>query len=185
MTLPASLILLIAAVTAVRLVELAVARRNARWAFDRGGVEYGQRHYPAMVVLHVFLLVGILAEVALADRTFTPLTGWPCLAVLALAQAGRAWCMRALGPQWNTRVIVVPTAPLVTTGPYRWMRHPNYLVVACEGIALPLVHTAWITAFLFTLANTAWLAVRIRTENTVLWPAAPEPAVCRNELGLG
>ncbi|MFI1680461.1 isoprenylcysteine carboxyl methyltransferase family protein [Streptomyces sp. NPDC020607] len=172
MTLPASLLLLVAAVTAVRLVELTVARRNARWAFDRGGAEYGQRHYPAMVVLHVCLLVGILAEAALADRAFMPLIGWPCLALLALAQAGRGWCMRALGPQWNTRVIVVPAVPLVTTGPYRWMRHPNYLVVVVEGIALPLVHTAWVTALLFTLANTAWLVVRIRTENRVLWPVA-------------
>ncbi|MEU5899421.1 MULTISPECIES: isoprenylcysteine carboxyl methyltransferase family protein [Streptomyces] len=170
MTPPASLLLLIAAVSAVRLVELAVARRNARWASARGGTEYGRRHYAPMVVLHVCLLLGILAEAALADRAFTPPLGWPCLAVLALAQAGRAWCMRALGPQWNTRVLVVPTAPLVTTGPYRWMRHPNYLIVAVEGIALPLVHTAWITALLFTLANTVWLVIRIRTENRVLWP---------------
>ncbi|MET7359037.1 isoprenylcysteine carboxylmethyltransferase family protein [Streptomyces sp. NPDC005562] len=171
MTPPAGLLLLIAAIAAVRLVELGAARRNAQWAFTRGGVEYGRRHYPAMVVLHVCLLVGILAEVTLADRAFAPLIGWPCLVVLSLAQAGRAWCMRALGPQWNTRVIVVPTVPLVTTGPYRWMRHPNYLVVVAEGIALPLVHTAWITALAFTLVNTAWLVVRIRTENRALWPA--------------
>lgn len=171
MTPPASLLLLVTAISAVRLVELAVARRNARWAFAQGGTEYGQRHYPPMVVLHICLLVGILAEVSLADRAFTPLIGGPCLAVLVLAQAGRAWCMRALGPQWNTRVVVVPTAPVVTTGPYRWMRHPNYLIVVVEGIALPLVHTAWLTALLFTLANTPWLVVRIRTENKVLWPA--------------
>lgn len=69
--------------------------------------------------------------------------------------------MRALGPRWNTRVIVVPGLPLVTTGPYRWMRHPNYLIVLFEGIALPLVHTAWITAMLFTIANTPWLVVRV------------------------
>jgi methyltransferase len=170
-TIPVSLFVLVTAVAVVRLVELTTARRNARWAIDRGGIEYGQRHYPVMVTLHVCLLVGTAAEVALTHRAFVPLIGWPALAVLILVQAGRAWCMRALGPRWNTRVIVVPELPLVTTGPYRWMRHPNYLIVVFEGIVLPLVHTAWITAMLFTIANTPWLFVRVRTENAVLWPA--------------
>ncbi|MFF8642728.1 isoprenylcysteine carboxyl methyltransferase family protein [Streptomyces sp. NPDC015345] len=170
-TIPLSLFVLMTAVAVVRLVELTTARRNARWAIDRGGIEYGQRHYPVMITLHVCLLVGTVAEVALTDRAFVPLIGCPALAVLILVQAGRAWCMRALGPRWNTRVIVVPGLPLVTTGPYRWMRHPNYLIVLFEGIALPLVHTAWITAMLFTIANTPWLVVRVRTENAVLWPA--------------
>ena len=169
-TIPVSLFVLVTAVAVVRLVELTTARRNARWAIDRGGVEYGQRHHPVIITLHVCLLVGTVAEVALTGRAFVPLIGWPALAVLILVQAGRAWCMTALGPRWNTRVIVVPGLPLVTTGPYRWMRHPNYLIVLFEGIALPLVHTAWITAMLFTIANTPWLVVRVRTENAVLWP---------------
>ncbi|WP_063774684.1 isoprenylcysteine carboxyl methyltransferase family protein [Kitasatospora azatica] len=169
-TIPVSLFVLVTAVAVVRLVEVTTARRNARWAIDRGGVEHGQRHHPVIVILHVCLLVGAVAEVALTGRAFVPLIGWPALAVLILVQAGRAWCMRALGPRWNTRVIVVPGLPLVTTGPYRWMRHPNYLIVLFEGIALPLVHTAWITAMLFTIANTPWLVVRVRTENAVLWP---------------
>ncbi|MER8041245.1 isoprenylcysteine carboxylmethyltransferase family protein [Streptomyces sp. NPDC094032] len=172
MTIPASLLALIAAMGVVRLVELTTARRNARWAFAHGGVEYGRRQYPVMVALHVCLLVGTVAEVALTGRAFAPATGWPALAFLVLTQAGRAWCMRTLGPRWNIRVIVVPGLPPVTTGPYRLLRHPNYLIVLCEGIALPLVHTAWITALLFTLANTAWLVVRVRTENALLWPAA-------------
>lgn len=174
-TIPVSLFVLMTALAVVRLVELTTARRNTRWAIERGGSEYGQRHYPVMITLHVCLLVGTVVEVALTDRAFVPLIGWPALAVLILVQAGRAWCMRALGPRWNTRVIVVPGLPLVTTGPYRWMRHPNYLIVLSEGIALPLVHTAWITAMLFTIVNTPWLVVRIRTENSVLRPAA-EPA---------
>ncbi|MEU1028301.1 isoprenylcysteine carboxylmethyltransferase family protein [Streptomyces mirabilis] len=170
-TIPVTLFVLVAAVAVVRLVELTTAHRNMRWAILRGGIEHGQRHHPVMITLHVCLLVGTVAEVALTDRAFVPLVGWSALVVLILVQAGRAWCMRALGPRWNTRVIVVPGLPPVTTGPYRWMRHPNYLIVLFEGIALPLVHTAWITAMLFTLANTPWLVVRIRTENAVLWPA--------------
>ncbi|MFH8609669.1 isoprenylcysteine carboxyl methyltransferase family protein [Streptomyces sp. NPDC018029] len=180
-TIPVSLYVLVTAVTVVRLVELTTARRNARWAIDRGGIEYGERHYPVMIALHVCLLVGTVAEVALADRAFVPLIGWPALAVLVLVQAGRAWCMRALGPRWNTRVIVVPGLPLVTTGPYRWMRHPNYLIVLFEGVALPLVHTAWITAVLFTIANTPWLAVRVRTEDAVLWPVARACSQCGSD----
>lgn len=170
-TIPVSLSVLMTVMVVVRLVELANARRNARWAIERGGIEYGRRQHPVMITLHVCLLVGTVAEVALADRAFVPAIGWSALAVLILVQAGRAWCMRALGPRWNTRVIVVPGLPLITTGPYRWMRHPNYLIVLFEGITLPLVHTAWITAMLFTIANTPWLVVRVRTENAALWPA--------------
>ena len=110
--------------------------------------ETGQGHYPAMVALHTGLLAACPAEVWLADRPFVPALAWPMLAVLAAAQALRWWCIHTLGPRWNTRVIVVPGLPLVTGGPYRWrwLRHPNYVAVVAEGVALPLVHTAWVTA---------------------------------------
>ncbi|MFI9152528.1 isoprenylcysteine carboxyl methyltransferase family protein [Streptomyces sp. NPDC053367] len=168
--LPAGLLVLVAALVGERLFELAVARRNARWAAARGGVEYGQGHYPVMVVLHVGLVVGMLAEVALLPRPFIPALGWTALAAVVLANVLRAWCMHALGPQWNTRVIVVPGLPLVSDGPYRWMRHPNYLIVIVEGVALPLVHSAWVTALVFTVANAALLTVRMRLEDRVLRP---------------
>ncbi|WP_306320001.1 MULTISPECIES: isoprenylcysteine carboxyl methyltransferase family protein [unclassified Streptomyces] len=168
---PAGLLVLLAAITAERLLELVVAKRNARWAAARGGVEYGRGHYPVMVVLHVGLIAGTLAEVALVPREFTPAVGWPALTAVVLANVVRGWCMHALGPQWNTRVIVVPGMPLVTTGPYRWTRHPNYLIVILEGFALPLVYSAWITATLFTVADAALLSVRMRVENRVLRPA--------------
>jgi methyltransferase len=90
------------------------------------------------------------------------------LAVVVLAQALRWWCIRTLGPQWNTRVIVVPGMPRVTGGPYRWMKHPNYVAVVVEGIALPLVHTAWITAVVFTVLNAWVLRVRLADENRAL-----------------
>jgi methyltransferase len=159
---------LVVAVALMRLVELRVAARNLAWARASGGVESGQRHYPAMVTIHLALLVGCVAEAVLLDRPFLPLLGWSMLALLLAAHVLRWWCIRTLGPQWNTRVVVVPGLPLVTSGPYRWLRHPNYVAVVAEGIALPLIHTAWLTAVLFTVANAAVLRVRLRVEETAL-----------------
>jgi len=146
-----------------RVVELVISKRNAAWAVARGGVESGLGHFPAMVALHTGLLVGALAEVWLLDRPFIPWLGWPMLVIALLCQAGRYWVIASLGKQWNTRVIVVPGMPLSRRGPYRfgWLRHPNYVIVAIEGIALPLVHTAWITAIVFTVLN-AILLLRFR-----------------------
>ena len=154
-----------------RLAELVVAKRNLAHSLARGGHEAGFGHYPAMVVLHSGLLAGCLLEVWLADRPFVPALGWVMLAVVLAAQALRWWCIRTLGPQWNTRIVVVPGLTRVTGGPYRLFAHPNYVAVVAEGIALPLVHTAWITALVFTLLNAVLLRVRIRTENLALQEA--------------
>lgn len=154
-----------------RLVELVISKRHAARAFARGGVEHGLGHFPAMVVLHTGLLLACIAEVVLLDRPFLGAVGWPMLVIALLCQAGRYWVIWALGEQWNTRVIVVPGATRVTRGPYRWpwLRHPNYWIVAIEGIALPLVHSAWITALVFTVLNAILLlGFRIPTENRAL-----------------
>lgn len=151
-----------------RLAELVLSKRHAAWAFARGGVEHGRGHYPPMVVLHTGLLLGAFAEAWLADREFLPWLGWPMLAVVVLAQALRWWCISTLGRQWNTRVIVVPDLSLITRGPYRMLRHPNYVAVVAEGVALPLVHTSWVTALVFTVLNAWLLTVRIRAENAAL-----------------
>jgi methyltransferase len=161
-------VLLVAAVGVERLAELVVATRNARWAFAHGGVESGRGHYPVMAAMHAAFLVACIAEVAVADRPFLPWLGWPMLALVVASQALRWWCVATLGHQWNTRVIVVPGLPLVSAGPYRWLRHPNYVAVVVEVVALPLVHTAWVTALVFTLANAAVLAVRIPVEERAL-----------------
>jgi methyltransferase len=163
---------LIGAVAAERLAELVVARRNTRWSRERGGVEAGQRHYPALVLLHTGFLAGCLAEVRLAGRPFAPSVGWLMFAVVVAAQGLRWWCISTLGPRWNTRVIMIPGLPPVTRGPYRWLRHPNYVAVAVEGAALPLVHGAWVTAIAFTVCNAALLVVRIRCEDAALAAAA-------------
>lgn len=159
---------LVLAVAGERVAELTVALRHTRWSAARGGIEAGSGHYPAMVTLHTALLAGCLAEVWLAGRTAHPLLGWTMVGVVVAAQALRWWCIRTLGPRWNTRVIIVPGLPLVTGGPYRWLRHPNYVAVAAEGVALPLAHGAWLTAVLFTLLNTALMAVRVRCEDGAL-----------------
>jgi len=152
-----------------RVAELMVSARNARWSFARGGVEYGRRHFPPMVALHTGLLLACLAEVWFGDRPFLPGLGWPAFAVVVASQGLRWWCIGSLGPRWNTRVIVVPGLPPVTRGPYRVLRHPNYVAVVLEGVALPLVHTAWITAIAFTALNAVLLlAVRIPCENRAL-----------------
>ena len=160
--------LLIGLVALERLAELVVARRNERWSRARGAVEAGAAHYPVMVLLHTGLLLGALLEVGLGGRPFVPGLGWTMLALVVLAQALRWWCIATLGRQWNTRVLVVPGLPRVVRGPYRWFSHPNYLAVVVEGFALPLVHTAWLTAAVFTVLNTVLLAVRIATENAAL-----------------
>lgn len=159
----------VAATAVERLAELVVSARNARWSFARGGVESGRDHFPAMVALHTALLVACVAEVVLADRPFLPWLGWPMLALVVASQALRWWCITTLGPRWNTRVIVVPGLPLVDRGPYRWFRHPNYVAVVVEGIALPLVHTAWVTALAFTVLNAVLLwRFRIPAEERAL-----------------
>lgn len=178
---------LIAAVCAERVAELVIAKRNAAWSFARGAVEYGFAHYPPMVVLHTGLLVGCIVEPLAAHRTFVAWLGWPMIALELAAQALRWWCISTLGPRWNTRVIVVPGLPLVRTGPYRhaWLKHPNYVAVVVEGVALPLAGSAWITAAVFTVLNAVLLTVRIRCEARALVtvPASTEWSASAGSAG--
>lgn len=160
--------LFIALIGAERLVELAFARRNAAWSFAHGGREFGSGHYPVMVGMHVALLLSCMAEVAFGNRPFIPVLGWTMVAVVAASTAVRWWCVMVLGRHWNPRLIVVPGASLVRRGPYRWVHHPNYAAVTAEVAALPLVHSAWVTAIVFSIANAMVLTVRIRAENTAL-----------------
>lgn len=168
-------IVLVGLVGLERVAELVVSLRNAAWSRRQGGVESGQGHYPFMVVLHTGLLAGCVVEAVVADRPFIAWLGWPMLAVVLLAQGLRWWCIAVLGHQWNTRVIVVPGLTLVAAGPYRWLRHPNYVAVVLEGLALPLVHSAWITAVVFTVLNIPLLAVRIRAEERALSALSDAP----------
>jgi methyltransferase len=161
-------VLLVGTVALERLAELVVAERNRGWSRAHGGVEFGARHYPPMVMLQMGLLVGCPVEAIAWQRPFIPSLGWLMLAVVLAAQSLRWWCIATLGRQWNTRVIVVPGAGRVTSGPYRFLSHPNYVAVIAEGVALPLVHTAWMTALVFSALNAVLLTTRIKVENAAL-----------------
>lgn len=168
MTSLAAFTAVVALVGVERVVELVVSRRNAAWSLDRGGRETGQGHFPAMVVLHTGLLAGMLVEAWVRRPEVPAALAWSMFALALASQALRWWCIATLGRRWSTRVIVVPGLPPVTGGPYRFLRHPNYVAVVVEGIALPLIHGAWITAVVFTVLNALLLRVRIRVEEQAL-----------------
>lgn len=162
---------LVGLVAVQRLVELRVSRGNERRLRLRGAEEAGAGHYPWMVALHTVFLASCVAEVHLLDRPFVaPLAGI-ALTGLVAATTLRWWTLRTLGGRWTTRVLVLPGESPVTGGPFRHLRHPNYLAVVLEMAALPLVHAAWGTALLFSAANALLLRVRIRAEEAA-WRAA-------------
>lgn len=146
-----------------RVGELIHARRNERNLRQRGGVEVGAAHYPLFILLHGSWLIVL----ALAVPWDAPVS-WPLIAAFLVLQAGRVWVIASLGPYWTTRIITVPGAPLVRSGPYRSLKHPNYLVVALEIPLLPLVAGQVWLAVGFGLANLVLLAWRIRVENGAL-----------------
>jgi methyltransferase len=154
---------LVLAVALLRLAELVHARRSARRLLARGGAEHGAGHYPLLVALHAAWLVAIFVAVPAATPPSPPL-----LLLFAALLAARAWTIWSLGPYWTTRVITLPEAPLVRRGPYRFMRHPNYAIVAGEIAVLPLIFGAWRAALLFSLLNAALLWHRIRVEDQAL-----------------
>ncbi|HEY9539202.1 MAG TPA: isoprenylcysteine carboxylmethyltransferase family protein [Kiloniellaceae bacterium] len=160
--------IVLALVAAQRLAELAYARRNTRRLLAEGAAESGAAHYPLLVGLHALWLLSLAIFVP-ADRQ----PDWGLLALFAVLQLLRLWVLASLGRFWTTRVITLPGAPLVRRGPYRWFRHPNYLVVTGEILVLPLAFGAWPIAVVFSLANAAILALRVRVEERALAPRRP------------
>ena len=152
-----------ALVAAQRLGELAYARRNTKRLLAAGGIEHGAPHYPLIVALHGGWLVALVALVP-PDAP----SHWTLLGLYGLLQLGRLWVIASLGGRWTTRVIALPDAPRVQRGPYRFLRHPNYWIVAVEIPLLPLAFGAWQIALGFGLANLALLAHRIRVEERAL-----------------
>lgn len=161
-------LILLGIVGVERLFELFVARRNARRAFARGAFEVGRAHYRAMVVFHALFLFGCAGEAIVLKRPFPGIAAYAALAAEMGAQILRYSAVRALGERWNTRIIVLPGAQPVVQGPYRFVRHPNYVAVAIEMAALPMVRGCWLTALAFSLGNLALMAVRIPAEERAL-----------------
>ncbi len=156
---------IIALVAIQRLIEIQYANRNTKALLARGGVEAGSSHYPLIVLLHAAWLVAI--PLALPSN---PSISWPLLGVFVLLQAARVWVIASLGPYWTTRIITLKDAPLVRRGPYKFLRHPNYVVVALEIAVLPLVFGEVAVAVLFSILNASVLFWRIREEERTLRP---------------
>lgn len=167
MTLPYAIMVF---VTLQRLGELVVASRNTRALRAQGAIEIGAGHYPAMIALHASWLLVLWLTVGGREVSYL------LLAVFAILQGIRLWVLATLGRRWTTRVIVLPGAPLVTNGPFRLVRHPNYCVVVAEIAVLPLVFGLVWVASAYTLLNAAMLWVRIRSESQALYRGSPEPA---------
>ncbi len=149
-----------------RLMELFVSHRNTKQLLARGAHEAGASHYPVMIAMHVSWIVAIVGWVL---WTSPPVQSIFFL-LFVLVQGLRMWTMMSLGPYWTTRIITLPRAPLVMAGPYKYLRHPNYVVVVLEIALLPLVYGAWHIAAVFSVLNAAMLWVRIRAENAALKP---------------
>lgn len=161
------LVLAVALVGVQRLVELVLARRNERRARARGAVERGRSHYLFIVALHSLWLLATLIEGLLRGPELPAL--WPIpLALFLLVQPLRYWALVSLGERWNTKILVVPGAKPIRRGPYKYLSHPNYVVVVVEILTFPLIFGAWVTALVFTVLNAAVLWVRVREENRAL-----------------
>jgi methyltransferase len=155
----------LAAVAGARLAELAVARRNTRRLLAQGGIEVGAAHYPLFILLHGAWLASLALTVDTATRVDLRL-----IALMGLLQLGRLWIILTLGRFWTTRIITLPAAPLIRRGPYRFLRHPNYVLVMVEIVVLPVALGAIWQALFFSVLNGLLLAHRIRVEAAALAP---------------
>jgi methyltransferase len=157
-------VIILSLVTLQRLVELYIAHRNTKRLIANGGIEIGSGHYPVMVLLHTVWLVGLWYF------AFRLEVSWPWIFAYLVLEAARGWIIAALGSRWTTRIIVVPGETLVDEGPYKFFRHPNYMVVAGEIFILPMAFGLWWYAILFAALNAAMLYWRIRSEDEALKP---------------
>ncbi|MRX70934.1 hypothetical protein GJU40_01970 [Bacillus lacus] len=150
-----------------RITELIIAKRNEKWVLSRGGVEHGREHYYLIVTLHVSFLLALVLETTYFSSGISPL--WPVLLpLIILTQIIRYWAIASLGYYWNTRIIIIPDHEVVSKGPYQFMRHPNYVVVAAEILFLPLLFSAYATAILFSILNAFMMLIRIPAEEKAL-----------------
>ncbi|WP_216830189.1 isoprenylcysteine carboxyl methyltransferase family protein [Alkalihalobacterium elongatum] len=153
-----------------RLVELLIAKSNEKWMRNRGAYEVGQAQYKYIVLVHVFFFISLISEVVFLQKTLAS-WWWVPFAFFIIAQSMRVWSLSSLGRFWNTKIIILPGANVVAKGPYKFMRHPNYVIVSVEILMLPLIFQAYATAIFFTIANALVLSVRICQEEAALQEA--------------
>jgi methyltransferase len=150
-----------------RMFELYIAKQNEKQLKAAGAVEYGESHYSWMVLMHLSFFIVLIIEVVVLERDVSGL--WPIwLTLFLIAQSGRIWVIRSLGKHWNTKIIVVPDADVVIKGPYKYFKHPNYIIVATEIIVISLLFNAYYTAVIFSLLNVWMMTVRIPLEEKAL-----------------
>lgn len=158
-----SFIIFISFVIFQRLLELALAKRNEKWARSKGAVEYGQKHYPFIVALHTLFIISMIAEYFYRGGSFNNIIFLIFIFMILL----KVWVIASLGKYWNTKILKIPGSAFIKKGPYKLFRHPNYFIVICEIIIIPMVFNLYITAIIFTFLNAAMLTVRIREEEKV------------------
>lgn len=159
---------LLAAVAALRIVELQISRRHQKSMIARGACKIEEPRFGFMVALHTAVLIGAALEVIVLHRPFIPVLAAVMLAIFLVANLVRWWVIRTLGEHWNVQVVDSTSLGVIVSGPFRFVRHPNYAAVFAEMVALPLIHTAWITALVGSVAHAAVLAQRLSTEERVL-----------------
>jgi len=152
-----------------RLTELVIAKRNEKWLREHGAVEYGQDHYKYIVLLHTMFFVSMLIEYNFRERHLDfSVINYLFLVIFILLQIMRIWVLISLGKYWNTKILRIPDSVLISKGPYRYFKHPNYIIVVCEIFVIPLIFDLYYTAVIFSVLNAVMLKVRIKEENKVL-----------------
>ena len=162
-------LLLLLVVAALRIVELRISKRHQKDMKAQGAAKAKDPIFPVMAMFHTLVLVGAAVEVVFLHRPFLPALAIPMLALFVLANIVRWWVIGTLGQHWNVEVMDSTRLGVITTGPFRYVRHPNYAAVFVEMIALPLIHTAWITAVVGAIAHVVVLSVRLSAEERVLF----------------
>ncbi|MEN1969394.1 isoprenylcysteine carboxylmethyltransferase family protein [Lentibacillus sp. N15] len=161
--------ILVGAIICQRFVELYIAKRNEKWMIERGGIEQGKKHYKWFIMLHVLFFLAVIVE-ATANPAERQLNYF-LFAVFIATQIGRVWCIHTLGKFWNTKIIVLPRVALIKKGPYKYMKHPNYLIVLIELFVIPLLLGAYFSAILFPMLHLGLLRLRIPREERALTKA--------------
>ena len=150
-----------------RLGELVIAKNNEKWMKERGGIELGEGHYKWFIILHVFFFVSLFFESTLYNQVNRSLN-YLLLFLFIVTQLGRVWCIASLGRFWNTKIIILPNVTLIRNGPYKYVKHPNYIIVGMELLIIPLMFGSYITAIVFPVLHYILLRVRIPKENKAL-----------------
>lgn len=152
-----------------RLVELVVSKRNEKWLLANGAIEYGVSHYKYIVLMHTFFFISLMTEYIVFDRDKDlNILNYSFLVFFILLQFGRVWVLASLGKFWNTKIFRIKNRELIKKGPYKFLKHPNYVVVVLEIVVLPLIFNLYYTAIIFTILNAVMLSVRIKEENKAL-----------------